>query len=106
MSRLHPLVAARKSILNHHQHIILQPSSVEEMLRPASVASTVDLRRCVSVASNNNKMASDEQKAKARDQQKKWRENLKNNPVKSAEYREMQRERTRYCATSLAICFL
>lgn len=46
------------------------------------------LRRCV-------KQSSDEQRAKAREHQKKWREKLKQNATKSTEYKEMQKERTR-----------
>ncbi|XP_059350297.1 golgin subfamily A member 6-like protein 22 isoform X1 [Daphnia carinata] len=75
ISRLHPLAAARKSIHN------TVPS---EMHR-----STNTIRRCAT------KITSDEQRAKAREHQKRWREKLKTDVAKSAEYREMQRERTR-----------
>ncbi|KAI9562321.1 hypothetical protein GHT06_013286 [Daphnia sinensis] len=75
ISRLHPLAAARKSIHN------TVPS---EMHR-----STNTIRRC------STKITSDEQRAKAREHQKRWREKLKSDVAKSAEYREMQRERTR-----------
>lgn len=76
ISRLHPLAAARKSIHN------TVPS---EMHRSPNT-----IRRCTT------KITSDEQRAKAREHQKRWREKLKSDVAKSAEYREMQRERTRY----------
>ena len=41
------------------------------------------------------KLTSDEQRAKAREHQKKWREKLKKNAEKSSEYREQQKERTK-----------
>ena len=41
------------------------------------------------------KLSSEEQRAKAREHQRKWREKLKLNVSKNAEYREMQKERTR-----------
>ena len=78
ISRLHPFVAARKSM-----HKNVSP----EMHRSPSVASSI--RRCAT------KITSDEQRAKAREHQKRWREKLKTDVAKSAEYREMQRERTR-----------
>ncbi len=103
VSRLHHpslLATARKSIMNvhhhHHHHLVVVPSSAEEVLgRPGSAAGS------------SNKMGGivpvvpEEQKAKARDQQKKWRENLKKDTAKSSEYREMQRERTRYVERQL-----
>lgn len=79
ISRIHPFVAARKSMNN---------SVSPEMHRSPSVASSI--RRCAT------KITSDEQRAKAREHQKRWREKLKTDVAKSAEYREMQRERTRY----------
>nr|CAH0112987.1 unnamed protein product [Daphnia galeata] len=51
--------------------------------------SRYSIRRCAT------KITSDEQRAKAREHQKRWREKLKTDVAKSAEYREMQRERTR-----------
>ena len=78
LSRLHPFMGSHKS----------QTESISsEMHRSSSVAS--NLRRCP------NKTTSDEQRAKAREHQKRWREKLKTDVAKSAEYREMQRERTR-----------
>ncbi len=78
IARLHPFVVARKSMNN---------SVSSELHRSPSVAS---IRRCAT------KITSDEQRAKAREHQKRWREKLKTDVAKSAEYREMQRERTRY----------
>lgn len=78
ISRLHPFVGAQKS---------MNESVSSEMHRSPSVAN--NLRRC------STKITSDEQRAKAREHQKRWREKLKTDVAKSAEYREMQRERTR-----------
>lgn len=80
LARLNPFLVARKSINN-------------------SISSDLHSLRSPSVASNrrvcSTKIASDEQRAKAREHQKRWREKLKTDVAKSAEYREMQRERTR-----------
>lgn len=48
-----------------------------------------------SLAKCSGKQTPDEQRAKAREHQKRWREKLKANAAKSAEYRVVQRERTR-----------
>lgn len=47
-----------------------------------------NMKRCA-------KLSTEEQRAKAREHQRKWREKLKLNVSKDAEYREMQKERTR-----------
>ena len=86
---------------NHHGRFFarLNPFLVAHKSLNTSIASDLHSLRSPSVASNRRcatKIASDEQRAKAREHQKRWREKLKTDVAKSAEYREMQRERTRY----------
>lgn len=83
ISRLHPFVAASKSMNSD------VPSEMHQ--------SPNSIRRCAT------KITSAEQRAKAREHQKRWREKLKTDVAKSAEYREMQRERTRYYSHQLLL---